>query len=139
MLVFMRERTAGVAFAAISLLLCFAAFALAARGEVQHQSFKAFYCGATAVRDRHDPYLVEPLRTCERSLEQDPMPQGYVEPAPLPGYSLAAFVPLTLLPPKLAAELFARASGACFDPRRSMLGGIAARDATGQFFWLSRR
>ncbi len=107
MLVFMRERTAGVAFAGISLLLCFAAFALAARGEVQHQSFKAFYCGATAVRERHDPYLVEPLRTCERSLEQDAMPQGYVEPAPLPGYSLAVFVPLTLLPPKLAAELFA--------------------------------
>lgn len=107
MLVLMRERTAGIAFAGISLLLCIAAFALAARGDVQHQSFKAFYCGATAVRERHDPYLVEPLRTCERSLEPAPMPQGYVEPAPLPGYSLAFFVPLTVLPPKLAAELFA--------------------------------
>ncbi len=52
------------------------------------------------------------------------MPQGYVEPAPLPGYSLAAFIPLTLLPPKVAAETLRAASGAGFDPRRSMLGGI---------------
>jgi Glycosyltransferase family 87 len=107
MLAFMKEPTARAAFAGVSLLLCLAAFALAARGEVQHQSFKAFYCAATAVREHQDPYRVEPLRTCERTFEATPMPEGYVEPAPLPGYAFAFLAPLTLLPHRVAAELFA--------------------------------
>jgi hypothetical protein len=95
-----------VAFAAVSLLVTLAAFALGARCDVQHQSFKAFYCAGVAVRERHDPYRVEPLRSCERSLERDAMPPGYVEPAPLPGYVLLPFAILSKLPPKVAAELF---------------------------------
>jgi len=94
------------AFAAVSLLLTVAAFALGARGDVQHQSFKAFYCAGVAVRERHDPYRVEPLRSCERGLERDAMPTAYVEPAPLPGYDLLPFALLSKLPPKLAAEIF---------------------------------
>ncbi len=100
-------RSAGnVAFAAVSLLVTLAAFALGARGDVEHQSFKAFYCAGVAVRERHDPYRVEPLRSCERGLERTAMPAGYVEPAPLPGYVLLPFAVFSKLPPKLAAELF---------------------------------
>jgi len=94
-------------FAGVSLLLCAAAFALAAHGDVEHQSFKAFYCAGDAVREHLDPYRVEPLRSCERKLERAPMPQGYVEPAPLPGYALAPFALLSHLSPRRASELFA--------------------------------
>jgi hypothetical protein len=100
------KSTGNVVFAAVSLLLTLAAFALGARGDVQHQSFKAFYCAGVAVRERHDPYRVEPMRSCERGLERDAMPAGYVEPAPLPGYVLLPFAILSKLPPKVAAELF---------------------------------
>lgn len=97
------------AFAAVSLVLAVVAFALAHRGLVGHQSFKAFYCAGAAVRERLDPYRVEPLRSCERSFETSPMPSGYVEPAPQPGYVLAGFALLSSLPARLAAELFALA------------------------------
>ncbi len=95
-----------VVFTAVSLLVTLAAFALGARGDVGHQSFKAFYCAGVAVREHHDPYRVEPLRSCERGLERDAMPAGYVEPAPLPGYVLLPFAVLSKLPPKQAAEIF---------------------------------
>jgi Glycosyltransferase family 87 len=98
-----------VAFAAVSLVLAIVAFALAQRGLVGHQSFKAFYCAGVAVRERQDPYRVEPLRSCERNFESSPMPSGYVEPAPQPGYVLAGFALLSTLPAKLAAEVFALA------------------------------
>jgi hypothetical protein len=92
---------------ALSVLVVTAALALGVRGDVGHQSFKAFYCAGTAVRERSDPYRVEPLRSCERGFESKPMPAGYVEPAPLPGYDLAAFALLSVLPPRLAAALVA--------------------------------
>lgn len=95
-----------LAFAAVSLLVTLASFALAARGDVEHQSFKAFYCAGVAVREWHDPYRVEPMRSCERGLERGTMPAGYVEPAPLPGYDLLPFAILSKLPSKVAAELF---------------------------------
>jgi hypothetical protein len=103
----MEKPGAKAAFAGISLGLALVAFALALRGSVEHQSFKAFYCAGTAVRERADPYLVEPLRSCERRLESAPMPSGYVEPAPMPGYVLAFFALLSTLAPKIAAALFA--------------------------------
>jgi hypothetical protein len=115
----MEKRGSRVAFAGISLVLGLVAFALAARGSVEHQSFKAFYCAGTAVRERADPYRVEPLRSCERRLETTPMPSGYVEPAPMPGYVLAFFALLSALSPKAAAALFALilAAAAVFSAR----------------------
>jgi hypothetical protein len=102
------ERTGTRAvFAGVSLLLALTAVGLAERGNVEHQSFKAFYCGGVAVRERLDPYRVEPLRSCERRLETERMPNGYVEPAPLPGYVLAPFALLSVLTPKVAATIFA--------------------------------
>jgi hypothetical protein len=101
------ESSAGkIAFAAISLALAFAALGLAYRGNVGHQSFKAFYCAGEAVRERQDPYRVEPLRSCERRVAPSDKPDGYVEPAPLPGYALAVFG-LAAVPYRLAAALFA--------------------------------
>ena len=117
-------------FAGVSLLLCAAALALAAHGDVEHQSFKAFYCGGAAVREHHDPYRVEPLRSCERTLERASMPEGYVEPAPLPGYALAPFALLSDLSPRRAAELFALllavASILCARALSSVIPGNAA-------------
>ena len=115
-----------VAFAAVSLVLAIVAFALAQRGLVGHQSFKAFYCAGVAVRERQDPYRVEPLRTCERNFESSPMPSGYVEPAPQPGYVLAAFALLSTLPAKLAAEVFALALvAASIAAALALFGGLA--------------
>jgi hypothetical protein len=94
-------------FAALSLVLVLGTFALADHGYVERQSFKAFYCAGVAVRERRDPYRVEPLRSCERRLAPSALPSGYVEPAPLPGYALIPFAALSVLPPKAAAILFA--------------------------------
>lgn len=102
----MEKPGARAAFAAVALGLALASLMLAHRGSVEHQSFKAFYCGGTAVRERADPYTVEPLRSCERALELESPAPGYVEPAPMPGYVLALFAPLSALPPTLAAEIF---------------------------------
>lgn len=102
----MENRASRTAFAGIALGLALISTGLALRGNVEHQSFKAFYCGGTAVRERADPYRVEPLRSCERRFEPDPIASGYVEPAPMPGYVLAFFAVLSVLPAKAASALF---------------------------------
>src|SRR5579884_1561266 len=57
-----------------------------------HNDFTAFYCAGSVVRAHADPYLVEPLRGCERGLDEFPgAPAWHVVPAPFPGYVLAIF------------------------------------------------
>ncbi|MDE2571774.1 MAG: DUF2029 domain-containing protein [bacterium] len=63
--------------------------------------FRAFYCAAQVRLQGGDPYEAEPLARCEAV----PAPAavytakpGETLPAPLPGYLIAAFVPLALLP-----------------------------------------
>ena len=64
-----------------------------------------WYCAGQAVNERADPYLVEPMRACE--LRYDPEKQyPWVEPAPLPGYTLAAFSLLARLPFALARTIW---------------------------------
>ncbi len=94
-------------FAGASIVLAIAALALVRHGEVGRQSFKAFYCAGTAVKERRNPYLVEPMRSCERQIAPSTEPDGYVEPAPLPGYALVPFALLATLPAKAAAAIFA--------------------------------
>jgi hypothetical protein len=94
-------------FVAVSLALVAAALLLSAHGNVERASFKAFYCAGQAVKERVDPYRVEPLRSCERRLAPSTLPDGYVEPAPLPGYAMAPFAALAALPPRLASGIFA--------------------------------
>ena len=71
--------------------------------------FAAFYCGATVVRERADPYRAAPLEACERARTVAPgteaLPDG-VDPAPVPGYVLALFVPFSLLPFPVAAVVW---------------------------------
>ena len=72
--------------------------------------FRAFYCAAHVASQGADPYHTEPLRSCETAIgpkvffEKNP---GVTIPAPLPGYALAALVPLAMLPFGIAAALWA--------------------------------
>jgi len=101
------QRVVAAAFLCMTVLCAAAALALAQRGVVEQSSFKAFYCAGEAVRNRRNPYLVEPLRSCERRLAPGFAPQpGYVEPAPLPGYVLLAFAVLSNIPVRLAAAIY---------------------------------
>jgi len=63
--------------------------------------FRAFYCAASALAHGANPYAAAAIYPCESS----PMPFGLYQatpgvavPAPLPGYALAALLPLTLMP-----------------------------------------
>ena len=130
-----------VGFAVASLVLAIAALALVRHGEVGRQSFKAFYCAGAAVKEHRDPYLVEPMRSCERQIAPSTEPDGYVEPAPLPGYALVPFALLAMLPAKAAAWVFAiflvlaAILSACFlapllpAPRAAVLLALAPLDA----------
>jgi hypothetical protein len=61
--------------------------------------FSTFYCAGAVVRARANPYRVEPLRACQRAIGESPLqPDWYVVPAPFPGYMLALFAGLSLLP-----------------------------------------
>lgn len=71
--------------------------------------FRAFYCAGRAIAYGANPYLEEPLRTCERSAgppAEPPMLQNVALPAPLPPYALVPFVPLSLLPFPIAATVY---------------------------------
>ena len=63
--------------------------------------FGAFYCAAKVLRTHGDPYKLAPLAACESHSVFEPggltlRSQG-IDPAPLPPYALAAFVPFTYL------------------------------------------
>lgn len=92
--------------------------------------FRAFYCAGSVVTHGANPYLEEPLRSCEAAAGPPAEPaflQPVALPAPLPPYALLLFVPFAWLPFPLAAlvygailiaamtaavALFARLSGA---------------------------
>ncbi|HWT05717.1 MAG TPA: glycosyltransferase 87 family protein, partial [Xanthomonadales bacterium] len=71
--------------------------------------FPAFFCGGAVARERVDPYRAVPLEACERARTVAPgtvpLPDG-IAPAPVPGYALALFVPLSLLPFPAAAAVW---------------------------------
>jgi hypothetical protein len=69
--------------------------------------FGAFYCAAKVALEHHDPYLVEPLRSCEQALEHSAgWASSHVTPAPFPSYSVAFFAPLTALDFQVARILY---------------------------------
>ena len=71
--------------------------------------FSAFYCAGRVVSQGADPYAVEPLRSCEQSVTpglRSGKNPTLVLPAPFPGYTLAALVPLSLLPFAAASALW---------------------------------
>jgi hypothetical protein len=71
--------------------------------------FRAFYCAARVASHGGDPYHTEPLSTCETAIgpkEFFAKNPGVTIPAPLPGYAIAAVMPLALLPFWVAAALW---------------------------------
>jgi hypothetical protein len=74
------------------------------------RDFNAFYCAGKAITLHADPYRNEPLGTCERSAERpdflERSPAHLAVPAPLPGYALAPFALLALLPYGAAAWIW---------------------------------
>jgi hypothetical protein len=65
------------------------------------RDFSAFYCAGSALRHGADPYLEEPLGSCERAPKPAPLLPGtpaLAMPAPLPPYALAPFAVLSLVP-----------------------------------------
>jgi hypothetical protein len=76
--------------------------------------FQAFWCGANALLAHANPYLNEPLRTCEsaHSPAVFRVIADATTPAPLPPYGLALFVPLALLPFVVARAIWWLALGA---------------------------
>ncbi|MBC5811275.1 MAG: hypothetical protein GIW95_10575 [Candidatus Eremiobacteraeota bacterium] len=93
------------AFAVLA-LLCFAAYLVRypvlgsgnfLSGNLSN--YNVWYCGLQAVKERRDPYLVEPIRTCEQNAEPQIHRKPWsVTPMPLPGYTLALLAPVLLLP-----------------------------------------
>jgi Glycosyltransferase family 87 len=68
--------------------------------------FRAFYCAGQAIAHGANPYLNEPLRTCEANAgppEEPAFLEPVALPAPLPPYALLLFVPFALLPFPVAA------------------------------------
>lgn len=99
------------AFAALLILVT--AFAL--RGFAQNTvgsalpDFRAFYCAASIASAGKDPYLQEPLYSCEAQQTAPGMwraKDNVALPAPLPPYALALFAPLAKLPYLVAAALW---------------------------------
>jgi hypothetical protein len=71
--------------------------------------FRAFYCAADVMRTGADPYLIEPLRSCEAAAGPPAEPaflRSVALPAPLPPYALVLFVPLAMLPFPAAALVY---------------------------------
>ncbi|MGB6413785.1 MAG: glycosyltransferase 87 family protein, partial [Candidatus Cybelea sp.] len=67
--------------------------------------FRAFYCAARVASQGADPYQTQPLGGCERSVGSDAFFRknpGVTIPAPLPGYAIAALIPLAQLPYAIA-------------------------------------
>jgi hypothetical protein len=63
--------------------------------------FRPFYCGGRILAAGRDPYLVEPMRSCQREVlasEGLRLNEAHVLPAPLPPYALAPFALLATLP-----------------------------------------
>ena len=65
-----------------------------------NDDFVAFYCAGKIAVAGADPYRVEPLRACERDLNSRRTQANSADltPAPFPGYSLAFFGLVALLP-----------------------------------------
>jgi hypothetical protein len=71
--------------------------------------FRAFYCAGSAIAHGGNPYLEEPLRSCEATAGPPAEPEFLRQvalPAPLPPYALLLFVPFALLPFPLAAACY---------------------------------
>ena len=80
---------------------------IVARHELPLSSYKAFYCAGRVTLGGANPYLTEPLRSCEHRIYADrEFPAYAVEPAPLPSYAMAGLAALALLNAERSHALF---------------------------------
>lgn len=99
---------APAAIALIAVAFAFSASTVA-RGHFAMGDFKAFYCSARVLLQHEDPYAAAPMAACQAQPAPAPLlvtKPGEVLPAPLPGYVIAAFVPLAWLPFAVASALW---------------------------------
>jgi len=94
------------------------------------KDFNAFYCAGAAVNRGADPYLAEPIGSCEAAAKPWGLyrtPPHLVYPAPLPGYALGFFGLLACLPYGVAAAawtvLLSGAFWTTVAATRALLGG----------------
>jgi hypothetical protein len=97
----------------LAILIALGAFAGSsanvAHGRFAMGDFKAFYCSGAALLRREDPYATAPMAHCESVAAPSPLfvtEGNEVLPAPLPGYAVAAFVPLALLSFPIASAIW---------------------------------
>ncbi len=105
----MRSRWANAAIVVLTLVALGIQSALVARTGFFMGDFRAFYCASAVAAHGANPYHVEPLRSCEsaigpkRFFETNP---GISIPAPLPGYAIGIFEPLSVVPFPAAAAIW---------------------------------
>ncbi len=87
--------------AAVALLVALGIALSAPYYPERFSDFRAFYCAGRAVLEGADPYRAHPLTECERSVRAPALSRlrdGVAVPAPFPGYVLALFALMALLP-----------------------------------------
>lgn len=71
---------------------------------VDRADLVAFYCGSRVAVTGHDPYLLQPLASCEHALAGSG--GDVIRPAPAPGYFLAILGVVALLPFRAFAAIY---------------------------------
>ena len=98
------------AIVALALILSIRTFATwnSAKPANGMMDLRAFWCAGKAVSEKANPYLTEPLRSCEHSISEVLLRRwpNAVIPFVHPGYDAAAFAALARLPFGPAATLF---------------------------------
>lgn len=92
---------AAVALVLIAVSMAFYAPAFSNEHGWAMDDFKTFYCSGRVLLERGNPYDASPLAACESQPAPRPIfvaKRGFVLPAPLPGYALAAFALIARLP-----------------------------------------
>jgi hypothetical protein len=91
--------------------------------------FRAFYCAGSAILQRANPYLEEPLRTCEAQTGPPAEPaflHPVAVPAPLPPYALLMFAPFARLPFPLAIAAYLMLSIAAMSAATLLFSRVAS-------------
>lgn len=97
------------ALVALVLLAGCCGFSVLRSGDRGSYDFQAFYCAGYSVRMHADPYRAQPLGACEHRQTGGTyaaLAPGLVLPAPQPGYDMAVFAALSLLPFGLAKAVW---------------------------------
>ncbi len=121
--------TIGIALAALIVAIVFAPASRHLQPTGALRDFNAFYCAGAAIDAGADPYLAEPLGSCERTPKPFGLHSGIPNlamPAPLPPYALAPFALLARAPYGPAALFWLALSLACV-----VATAWALRDLTG--------